>query len=174
MPNLSSIQAAPVVGVEITSLSILMEVATALGASTADVAHVAGLLKGGKLKVTPNPISQTTYMTMEHSAWEEIQPFISPQSLLTGSEALTSLSKKLYTYYVDGTLQENNSSSPSMTQQENSDSYKPVTLTLTGKLKPNTLTKVARKKSSPSSKLQGILGNSTWIAHTGGTWTDTL
>lgn len=63
-----------------------------------------------------------------------------------------------------------NSSMNTKTKTESPSAYKPVTLTLTGQLKPSTLTKVPRAKSSQSTKsknpvselFQALNGNGGW------------
>ena len=60
-----------------------------------------------------------------------------------------------------------NSSMNTKTKKESPNAYKPVTLTLTGQLKPSILTEVPRPKSSPSTKhpmpsLNQLLGGDGW------------
>jgi hypothetical protein len=152
LPSLSDTVHALVAEVEITSPSILTEVAIALGVSTLFVDHAVDLLKIAGVKFVPHPLMQTGSLKITSAGmWAQIYPLCSPSVLLHSSPAMASLLVKLYELHVAGVLHENNSSLDTMTNMDNSNSYKPVTLTMKGKLKPSTLTKVARKKSSQSS-----------------------
>ena len=133
--------------VEITSEFILTEVATALGADILSVGQVIPLLKQG---TKYNPTMGTLYLA--DSVYLAIQPHLSHPSSSTGLENALSLCRTHYESTVNGVPTLNNSSSPTMMSEEPSSVSKPVTLTLKGQQKPNTLTKVPPKKSSQSLK----------------------
>ena len=153
MPSSLNTPPAPDVVVEITSGSILMSLATALGADSQNVVHVAALLKQGTTYNRKERIVEIT-TSVSHM----IAPLCSLPTSQSGLQNTLSVLKIVYPYDADIPLPETNLSSPTMTNKEPLSAYKPVTLTLTGQLKPNTITKVQRKKSSPSSKVvpQGV------------------
>lgn len=150
LPLPNSLDTSPVLNVdhEITSEYILTNLAIALGVGTQDVAAAVALLKTGGVKFQmPQGI-----MRIENSHYLAIQPLISLPTSLSGFEAILSRLKMFFELGVGGPITFNSLFFPIPMNTETLSAYKPVTLTLTGKLKPSTLTKVPRKKSSPSSK----------------------
>lgn len=147
MPSSLNTSHAQSAEVEITSEFILTVLATALGVGLVDVGQAIPLLKQG---TTYDKVAKKIYITP--STYLAIQPLISHPQSSTGLNEVLSQCQMYYESDADGPPISNNLSSPTMTKQETSSAYKPATLTLTGQLKPNTLTKATPKKSSRSSK----------------------
>ena len=147
MPSSLNTFHAQSVEVEITSGPILTALAIALGVDFTDVEQAIPLLKQG---TKYNMMNRCVFL--QPSVYQAIQPLISHPQSSDGLNGVITMCKMSYGSDVDGVHTSNNLSSPTMTNQETSSAYKPVTLTLTGQLKPNTLTKAPPKKSSRSSK----------------------
>lgn len=150
---------APSVAPGTTWQGTLTEVATVLAANSPLKVQIADLL----IKEWPNlqVFLVAGKMLVKDSLYHEIQLRLTHGKLWHGYNHHLSLLKPVSDMGLSTPPPSINSSSPTMTtKRKNSAAPKPVTLTLTGKLKPNILTEAPPPVSSKSTIGQKIIWNS--------------
>lgn len=137
--------------VEITSHDILTEVASVLGVIGSYQGTVGTIFQNGNWgKLTYYPL--TNSIRVPDAAYHGIQGVTSQDCVHPGLHLMPSAYGTYYEFTLAGLPISVSSLSPTTTQEAPLFATKHVTLTLTGKLKPNITTLEAQKKSSRSSR----------------------
>jgi len=136
--------AVPNVEVETTGLTTPMVGGTALGAMTAAEAFNQALSLNEQQNLMNQMVHDSVYQPMQVTTIQQGSSVTSP---LTASQ-YNALYNQAFNIQSSGT----NSYMATKTNKASSAAFKPVTLTMTGQLKPSTLTKAPPPKSARSTK----------------------
>lgn len=163
-PNLSNTPPAPHAGLGTTAQNMMT-----VGGSVSDAGTLVGATN------LPSWLSDQVVPTMNGQNQNSISPATAQASTQTTSPnslsepALAEVLQEIQDLFSHPAGI--NSSMATKTRKAPLNAYKPVTLTLTGKLKPSILTKETPQKSSQSTKKSQEA--STWITTTGPGWGET-
>lgn len=140
---------------EITWPSILTKAATVLAANSPAKEAVLALMQQNPFDVTITHFQGVLTLTLNGFLYQKIVSLLTDYQLLHGYNHALSLLKPVSVPESNGAPHSNNSSSPTMTTKRKSfAALKPVTLTVTGKLKPNILTVEQLQESYKSTRIE--------------------